>query len=75
MEFEAQTKAKAFEPHEILFEHGSDFYYCSNAQDCVLESALTAIILLGAAAWDNQMALQEDFQSAASVSQQKTCMR
>lgn len=46
---------------KILFERSSDFYYCSNAWECVLESALTAITLLGAAEWDNQMALQGTF--------------
>lgn len=43
---------------EFLFEHSNDFYYCSITQECDLESALIAIILLGVSEYNNQKALQ-----------------
>lgn len=44
-----RPKLQPLDLTEILFEHSSEFYDCSNAQECVLESTLTAIILQGVA--------------------------
>lgn len=46
---------------EFLFEHSSDFYYCSITQERVLESALIPFILLGVSEYNDQMALQGNF--------------